>query len=113
MVADLRVRLIDSAVELPVKNEARSDSGSDGYVNQSVLVLAGAPPCLSKSGRIGVIFDRHFHREDFSQVPDRVLAFPLRKEIDIANLARERVHGAASILSRCRRSSYLLSVPLF
>ena len=92
MMADLRMRLIDATVDLSIENNPYSDSCSDRHVNQFALTVASAPACFSKSRSVGIVLQCHPHFEALAQISDRILSFPMRKEVDIANLARQRIH---------------------
>jgi len=95
MVADFRMRLIYAAVDLSIENKAGSNSGSDGYVNQSALILASTPACFSKSSSVGIVLHRHFHLKGSAQIADRILSFPMGKEVDLADLAGQRIHRSS------------------
>src|SRR5271154_6183901 len=95
MVPDRRMCLVHATVDLPVEIESGPDSGSERHVNQSSSVLTSAPACLSKSSGVGIVLDGHLHWKGSTQICHRILSLPMGKEIDISELACQRVHGSS------------------
>src|SRR5208337_2123080 len=92
MMAHLRMRLVYTTVELSIENKSRPDSGSERHVNQSAFVLASTPACFCKSSSVGIVLYRHFHLKGSAQISNRILSFPMGKEVDVTELARQGIH---------------------
>src|ERR1022692_4577692 len=91
MMSDFRMRLIHATADVTIENEARPDSRCNRHIDQPALILAGAPTFFSQSRGIGIVLHGHAHLKDLAQVPNWILAFPMGKEVDIADLARQRI----------------------
>ncbi len=89
------MRPTDAAVKLSVKDNPAADSGSNRHIDEPRLVLPGAPACLRHGCGIGIVFQRHLHFENASQVFHGILPAPSRKKIHFPKPAREWVHGTS------------------
>src|SRR5215469_1812563 len=94
VMANLRMKVIHTAIDFAVEHDADADSGAHRDVNQSFLAASSAPTGFAKSSSVSVIFHRHWNLENLLQVQNRVLTFPLRKEIYVAEFAGKRMYGA-------------------
>ena len=56
LVRDLGMRAIHTAIEMPVQYHAAADARAHRHIDESRLVLPGAPGCFAKCAGIGVIF---------------------------------------------------------
>src|SRR5216683_6231394 len=63
VVPDFRMRVLDTAIKLSIQNDAATDPGSDGDVNQTSLVLACTPSRFSESRSVSVVFHGDFDPE--------------------------------------------------
>src|SRR5208283_5141864 len=94
VVTNFGVSLFDSTINLAVEDNARANAGSYRDINQAGLIPAGAPPCFPQSGRVTVVLHGDGDVEDTFQIFDRILALPLGKEIDVAELTRKWIYGS-------------------
>ena len=95
MVADFGVSHIRAAVELPIQNNSAADASAYGDIDQSRLAFSSAPACLTKSGGIGVVFQRRRHVERLGQILYRIVPLPSLEKVNITEGAADWIHHAS------------------
>ena len=93
MVPYFRMRASGTTINLTVENDARTNAGAHGDINQTGLTLAGTPAGFAQGRSIGIVFHGHGNVKDTFQIPHRIRASPVWKEIDITNFTGNRIHG--------------------
>src|SRR5712671_937481 len=86
------MRLVHTAVDMPVKNDAGANAGPHRHINQPRLIFPCTPSGFAQGGGIPIIFERYGHAEYLLQVLDWVLPSPMRKETHVADFAGERIN---------------------
>src|SRR6266550_1850766 len=93
VVPYFRMRSSGTTINLTVENDARTNAGAHGDINQTGLTLAGTPAGFAQGRSIGIVFHGHGNVKDTFQIPHRIRASPVWKEIDITNFTGNRIHG--------------------
>jgi hypothetical protein len=110
MMSDLRMALVNSAINLAVEDHAHPNPGSNRYVHEASLAFRGAAVCFSECGGVSVIFDGNGHVKLVAKKVDRVSALPggkivyvrepAGKRVNLSGAANSDSHQAVSILCR-------------
>src|SRR5271170_911442 len=95
MMTNFRMCSVYAAIELPVQNDAATDSRSDGHVYQPRPILSCSPTGFSESAGVGIVFQGHSYFENLSQVAYGILPTPPGKKINVAKFSSDRVDRAS------------------
>jgi len=110
MMSDLRMALVNAAINLAVQDHAHPNASSDGYVYEACFALRGAAICFSEGSGVSVIFYGNWQIKLSPKKIGRVSALPGGQIMYVRKLAGKRVNlsGAANSNSvqaasiRCR-----------
>ena len=90
-MSNLRMRPLDTAIELSVENDAAANTCSDRDVDQPLAIASRPPTGFGKRGGVAVVFQRNPELEHLRQIFHRTFPTPSRQKIDIPEFAAHRI----------------------